>query len=176
MWNFLRIKRTVSVCLSVCHTVTVWNYQTAACSVKKNNYLKQNRLYVMIRCPPISLSHRLTAAPQQRRSIDSCRRCIPAVYRYLLPAPQLCSRQRERNAVIWKEGRQRVRTAGIVCGAGSMQWYGVRLSVCPSTGSQQQTRCCMFAAMGPARRTYRSIAGERAAAAAGDSSSCQAFV
>jgi len=62
---------------------------------KKNNYLKQNRLYVMIRCPPISLSHRLTAAPQQRRSIDSCRRCIPAVYRYLLPAPQLSSRQRD---------------------------------------------------------------------------------
>jgi len=37
----------------------------------------------------------------------------------------------------------------------------VRLSVCPSacpsTGPQQQTRCCRFAAVGPAGRRYRSI-------------------
>jgi len=37
-------------------------------------------------------------------------------------------------------------TARIVCGAGSMKRYGVRTSVCTST--QQQTRCCRFAAVG----------------------------
>jgi len=40
----------------------------------------------------------------------------------------------------------------------------VRPSVCPSTGPQQQTRCCRFAAVGPAGRRYRLIA---AAAACG---------
>ena len=42
----------------------------------------------------------------------------------------------------------------------------VRLSVCPSacpsTGPQQQTRCCRFAAVGPAGRRYRSIAAAAA--------------
>jgi len=47
---------------------------------------------------------------------------------------------------------------------GSMQLSGVRPSVCPSTGPQQQTRCCRFAAVGPAGRRYRLIA---AAAACG---------
>ena len=40
-------------------------------------------------------------------------------------------------------------------------WNGtmsVRPSVCPSTGPQQQTRCCRFAAVGPAGRRYRLIA------------------
>ena len=34
----------------------------------------------------------------------------------------------------------------------------VRLSVCRSAGALQQTRCCRFAAVGPACRGYRSIA------------------
>ena len=41
----------------------------------------------------------------------------------------------------------------------------VRPSVCPSMGLQQQTLSCRFAAVGPARRRYRSIAARRAAAA-----------
>ena len=45
-------------------------------------------------------------------------------------------------------------TARIVCEAGSMKRYGVRSSfcpsVCPSMSQQQQTRCCRFAAVGPA--------------------------
>jgi len=52
-----------------------------------------------------------------------------------------------------------VGTACIACGAGL--WNGtvsVRLSVCPSIDPQQQTRCCRFAAVGPAGRSYRSIA------------------
>ena len=38
-----------------------------------------------------------------------------------------------------------------------MKRYGVRPSVCPSTDPRQQTRCCRFAAEGPAGRRYRSI-------------------
>ena len=38
-------------------------------------------------------------------------------------------------------------TASIVCGAESMKRHGVRPSVCPSTGPQQQTRCRRFAAV-----------------------------
>ena len=38
-----------------------------------------------------------------------------------------------------------------------MHLSGVR-SVCPSMGPQQQTRCCRFAAAGPAGRIYRLIA------------------
>ena len=41
-----------------------------------------------------------------------------------------------------------------VCAAGFMKRYGVRPSVCPSMGPQQQTRCCRFAAVGPAGRRY----------------------
>jgi len=41
-----------------------------------------------------------------------------------------------------------VGTARIVCGAGSMKRYGVRTSVCTSRCTQQQTRCCRFAAVG----------------------------
>jgi len=41
-----------------------------------------------------------------------------------------------------------VGTAHIVCGAGSMKRYGVRTSVCTSRCTQQQTRCCRFAAVG----------------------------
>ena len=45
-----------------------------------------------------------------------------------------------------------------------MKCYGVRPSVCPSKGAQQQTRCCRFAAVSPVGRRYGSIA---AAAACG---------
>jgi len=48
----------------------------------------------------------------------------------------------------------RTGTARIACGAGSTKRYGVRPSVCPSMGPQQQTRCCRFAAVGPAGRRY----------------------
>jgi len=44
----------------------------------------------------------------------------------------------------------------------------VRLSVRPSRGPLEHTRCCMFAAVGPARRRYRSIA----AAAADECGQC----
>jgi len=62
--------------------------------------------------------------------------------------------------------------AHILCGAGSMHLSGVRpsvlpsvhQSVCPSMGQQQQTRWCMFAAVGPADMRYRSIAARRTAA------------
>jgi len=52
-------------------------------------------------------------------------------------------------------------------------WYDVHPSVCPSfslsqPGPQQETRCCRFAAVGPAGRRYRSIA----AAAAGECGQC----
>jgi len=57
-------------------------------------------------------------------------------------------------------------TVRIVYGAGSMLRYGVRSSVCPSMVPQQQTRCCRFAAVGPAGRSYLSIAAGRTAAAA----------
>ena len=58
------------------------------------------------------------------------------------------------------------------CGAGFMHLSGVcppvclstRPSVCRSTGPQQQTRCCRFAAAGPAGRRYRLIAARRTAA------------
>jgi len=43
-----------------------------------------------------------------------------------------------------------------------------RPSVCPSMGQQQQTRCCRFAAVGPAGRRHLSIA----AAAAGECGQC----
>ena len=53
-----------------------------------------------------------------------------------------------------------------------MKRYGVRqsicLSVCHSMGLQQQTRSCRIAAVGPAVKTYRSIA----AAAAGECGQC----
>jgi len=49
-----------------------------------------------------------------------------------------------------------------------MKRHGVRPSVCPSIDPQQQTRCCRFAAVGPAGRSYRSIA----AAAAGECGQC----
>jgi len=39
-----------------------------------------------------------------------------------------------------------------------MKRYGVRLSVCPSVGLQQQTCCCRFADVGPAVRKYSSVA------------------
>ena len=52
--------------------------------------------------------------------------------------------------------------------AGSMKRYDVRLSVCPSMGSQQQTRCCRFAAASPADGRCRSIA----AAATGECGQC----
>ena len=47
-----------------------------------------------------------------------------------------------------------------------MKRYDVRpyvcLSVCPSMGPQQQTRCCGFAAVGPAVRRCRSLQQRRA--------------
>jgi len=52
----------------------------------------------------------------------------------------------------------------MVCRAGSMKQYGVRLSVhlslCPSMHSSkgQQPRCCRFAAVGSAKRWYQSTA------------------
>ena len=59
-------------------------------------------------------------------------------------------------------------TAHVVIGAGSMRRYGVRPSVCPSVppsvGPQQQTRCCRFAAVGPAGRRYRSTVAAAAGA------------
>ena len=35
-----------------------------------------------------------------------------------------------------------------------MKRYGIRPSVCPSMGPQQQTRCCRFATVGPAGRRF----------------------
>jgi len=59
-----------------------------------------------------------------------------------------------------KGQRETEKQTGIVRGAGSMKQYGVRpsvrKSVCPSTDPQQQTRCCRFAAVGPAGTRYRS--------------------
>jgi len=43
-----------------------------------------------------------------------------------------------------------VGTVRKVSRAGSMQLTGVRPSVCPNMGPQQQIRCCRFAAVGPA--------------------------
>jgi len=43
-----------------------------------------------------------------------------------------------------------------------MERYGVRPSVCPSIGQRQQTRCCRFAAVGPAGKRYRSMAARPA--------------
>ena len=34
-----------------------------------------------------------------------------------------------------------------ICGSRSKKYYGVSPSICPSMGSQQQTRCCRFAAV-----------------------------
>ena len=45
-----------------------------------------------------------------------------------------------------------------MCGAGSMKRCGVRSSLRSSMGPLQQTRCCRFAAVGPAGRRCRSIA------------------
>jgi len=39
-----------------------------------------------------------------------------------------------------------------------MKRHDVRLSVCPSTGPQQQTRCCRFVAVGLVGRKYRPTA------------------
>jgi len=43
-----------------------------------------------------------------------------------------------------------------------MKRYGVRLSVCPSMGPQQQTRSCKFAVVGTAGRRYRLLQQRRA--------------
>jgi len=62
-------------------------------------------------------------------------------------------------------------TARTVCGEGSMWRYGVRSSVCPSTGPLPplpQSRRCRFTAVGSASRRFRSIA----AAAAGECGEC----
>jgi len=64
-----------------------------------------------------------------------------------------------------------VGTARIACGAGSVKPYGVRLSVCRNMGPPQ-SRCCRFAAVGPAGRRYRLTA----AAAAGECGQCHRVV
>ena len=61
-------------------------------------------------------------------------------------------------------------TTYIVCGAWFLKWYGVCPSVCGSMGSQQQSGCCRFAAVGPAGRRYQSIA----AAVADECGQCHA--
>jgi len=43
-----------------------------------------------------------------------------------------------------------------------MERHGVHPSVGPSMGPQQETRCCRFAAVGPADRRYRPIVGSTA--------------
>ena len=44
-----------------------------------------------------------------------------------------------------------------------MKRYGVRPSVCPSMGPQQQTRCCRFVTVGPAGRRFDLLLQQRRA-------------
>jgi len=52
-----------------------------------------------------------------------------------------------------------------VCFEANKYSQSVRLSVCPSMGLRQQTRCCRFADVGPVGRRYRQLPLQRRASA-----------
>jgi len=71
----------------------------------------------------------------------------------------LCFVHYTHNSICSLALRMRIRVYETFC---------VRLSVCPCMGPQHRTRCCRFAAVGPAGMRYRSIA----AAAVGECGQC----